>query len=284
MGLGYASARRYATAQGQETLMTQAYDGAVVMVTGASTGLGRAIAAGAAARGAKAVVINFASSAEEANTTAGLVRDAGAEALLVQGNVGIDDDCRRIVAAAEPFGCINALFNNAGITRAATYSKLDRLSADDFMDIYRVNVVGAYQMVRAARSLLEAANVGAVVNSSSVAGVTGGGSSIAYSASKGALNTMTMSLAVALAPKIRVNAICPGFMDTPWFDRLGNPGARAKVRENMEATTPLRVASTAEDVAEAALFLGSLAARHITGETLLIDAGLHLGPAATIAR
>ena len=264
--------------------MKRSFDEAVVVVTGASTGLGRAIAVGAAELGARAVVINFASSADEAETTAGLVRAAGAEAVLAKGNVGIDEDCRQVIAAAEPYGRIDALFNNAGITRAATYSKLDRLSADDFLDIYRVNVVGAFQMVRAARTLLEAADIGSVVNVSSIAGVTGGGSSIAYSASKGALNTMTRSLAVALAPKIRVNAVCPGFMDTPWFDKLGKGDARAKVRESMAATTPLRVASTPEDIAESVLFIGSRAARHITGETLLVDAGLHLGAAAFAAR
>jgi NAD(P)-dependent dehydrogenase (short-subunit alcohol dehydrogenase family) len=130
-------------------------------------------------------------------------------------------------------------------------------------------------MTRAARTLLEASDVASVVNTSSLAGVTGGGSSIAYSASKGALNTMTRSLAYALAPKIRVNTICPGFIDSPWFDKLGIPTDR--LREHVIATNPLKVASGPEDVAEGALFFGSRAARHITGETLLIDAGRHLG-------
>jgi NAD(P)-dependent dehydrogenase (short-subunit alcohol dehydrogenase family) len=264
--------------------MQQAYDGAVVVVTGASTGLGRAIAVGAAERGARAVVINFASSAAEAEATAGRVRAAGAEAVLAQGDVGSDEDCRRVVAAARRFGRIDALFNNAGMTRAAAYSDLDLLSGDDFLDIYRVNVVGPYQMVRAARELLEASDRATVVNTSSVAGVTGGGSSIAYSASKGALNTMTRSLAMALAPKIRVNTVCPGFIDSPWFDKLDVRGGRAGLRDHIRRTTPLRVASTSEDIAESALFLGSRAARHATGETLLVDAGLHLGAAPPVAK
>jgi NAD(P)-dependent dehydrogenase (short-subunit alcohol dehydrogenase family) len=198
--------------------------------------------------------------------------------------VALDDDCRAIVAAAAHRGHVDALFNNAGISRAASYGNLDKLDADDFLDIYRVNVVGSFQMVRAARTLLEASQHAAVVNISSTAGVSGVGSSIAYSASKGALNTMTKSLAIALAPKIRVNAICPGFMDTPWFDKIGNVDTRAKLRAHIEATSPLKAASTAEDVAPAALFLGSPAAGHITGETLMIDAGRHLGAAPTIAR
>lgn len=255
--------------------MDRSYDGAVVVVTGASTGLGRAIAVGAAQRGARAVVVNFASSAVEAEVTAGLVRAAGAQAVLAQGDVGDDAVCRAVVAAAAPYGRIDALFNNAGITRARPYGDLDALSGEDFLDIYRVNVVGPYQMTRAARSLLESSDVASVVNTSSIAGVTGGGSSIAYSASKGALNTMTRSLAYALAPKIRVNTICPGFIESPWFDKLGIDSAQ--LREHIVKTNPLKVASTPDDIAEGALFFGSRAARHITGETLLIDAGRHLG-------
>jgi 3-oxoacyl-[acyl-carrier protein] reductase len=113
---------------------------------------------------------------------------------------------------------------------------------------------------------------------SSIAGVTGIGSSVAYAASKGALNVMTKSLARALAPKIRVNAICPGFMDTRWFSDAFGAEQLQKIRENVEKSTPLQVASTAEDIADAALFLLSDAARRVTGETLLADAGLHLGP------
>jgi 3-oxoacyl-[acyl-carrier protein] reductase len=259
--------------------MVAAYEGAIVAVTGASTGLGRAIAVGAASEGARAVLINFNSSAAEAEITADLVRAAGAEAVLAPGSVARDEDCRNIVQAARTFGRIDALFNNAGISRPPTYGDLEALSGEDFLDIYRVNVVGAYQMVRAARPLLEARGVGAVVNTSSVAGVTGAGSSIAYSVAKGALNTMTKALAIALAPKVRVNAICPGFIDTTWFDKIAPSGGVEQLREHIRKTTPLQAASTPEDVAESALFLGSRASRHITGELLMIDAGLHLGAA-----
>jgi len=257
--------------------MKPPYEDAIVVVTGASTGLGRAIAVGATEQGAKAIIINYASSDAQAEVTASEVRKAGAEAVLAKGDVGQDEDCRRVVAAAEKFGRIDALFNNAGISRIDAYGDLDLLNADDFLAIYRINVVGPYQMVRAARALLEASDRAAVVNTSSVAGVTGGGSSIAYSASKAALNAMTMGLARAVAPKIRVNAICPGFMDSPWFDKLGYKGGTAKLREHIASSTPLKVASSPEDVAASALFLGSQAARHVTGETLLVDAGMHLG-------
>ena len=162
---------------------------------------------------------------------------------------------------------------------------MDAVSADDFLRLYSVNVVGAFQMVRAARSLLEAApQPGAVVNTASIAGVIGIGSSVPYAASKGALNTMTLSLARALAPKIRVNAVCPGFIDTPWFARgIGEAGAE-RVRANAAANTPLKVASSADDIAASAVFLASPYSRHVTGETLLVDAGSHLGYAPLVAR
>ncbi len=262
------------------------FEGAVVLVTGASTGLGRAVAVETASRGAKVVVINYASSAAEAEETARLCRAEGAEGVLVRGDVGEDADCRKIAAAAEGYGRIDALFNNAGITKfAQNHADLDAVDADDFMRLYRVNVVGAFQMVRAARSLLEASEgAGAVVNTSSIAGVMGIGSSVPYAASKGALTTMTLSLARALAPKIRVNAICPGFVDTEWFQKSMPSEALEQLRAGVAASAPLKVASKAEDVAGAMVFLASPAARHITGETLLVDAGTHLGYAGLSIR
>jgi NAD(P)-dependent dehydrogenase (short-subunit alcohol dehydrogenase family) len=261
------------------------FSGFVVLVTGASSGLGRAIAEETARRGAAAVIVNYARSADEAQQTAALVESHGARAILAQGDVAVDEDCRRIAQAAQPFGRLDALFNNAGVTRFAAHGDLDAVSAQDFLDLYAVNVIGAYQMVRACRTLLEAApQPGAVVNTSSIAGVTGIGSSVPYAASKGALTTMTLSLARALAPKIRVNAICPGFIDTPWFGK-GLPEATVdRMRAGTAAATPLKAASTAQDIAVSAVFLASPHSRHVTGETLLVDAGTHLGYAPLAAR
>ncbi len=250
----------------------------IVVVTGASTGLGRAIAVETAARGAKAVIVNYARSADEAEETARLVRAEGAEAVLVQGDVAADDDCRRIAAAAAPYGRIDALFNNAGTTKfAPNHADLEAVSAEDFLHLYGVNVVGAFQMVRAARSLLETApRPGAVVNTSSIAGVTGIGSSVPYAASKGAMNTLTLSLARALAPKIRVNAVCPGFVGTRWFkDALGQD-VHDKMVAVQQKITPLRRAGMPDDVADAVVFFCAEGAQHITGEFLMTDAGLHL--------
>jgi len=250
------------------------YDNAVVVVTGASTGLGRAIACGAAKSGALAVVVNFARSADQAEVTAGVVREAGAQAVLARGDVGDAADCARIVEAARCFGRIDVLFNNAGVSRAGGFGAL---TGEDFLDVYRVNVVGAYQMVSAARDLLDAAEAPAVVNTSSLAGVTGNGSSLAYTASKAALNTLGKALAMALAPRIRVNTVCPGFIDTEWFDKHDPEGGAEVLREHIRKSTALQAVSTPEDVADAALFLGSRAARHVTGETLIVDAGLRFG-------
>ncbi len=254
------------------------FDGKVILVTGGATGLGAAIAVGAAKRGAKAVVLNCTKSLKEAETTAEAVRAAGAEAEIAQGDVAEDADCRRIAAAAARFGRLDALVNNAGVTKhVQNHADLDGLSKEDFLRIFSINTVGPFQMIRACRGLLEAAERSSVLMTSSIAGVTGGGSSVAYAASKGALNTMTLSLARALAPKIRVNAICPGFIDTRWFpDAFGEERTQA-VRQRIIETTPLRAASKPEDIADAALFLISDASRHITGETLTVDAGLHLG-------
>lgn len=261
------------------------FDDKVVLVTGSSTGLGAAIAVGAAKRGAKAVVVNYANSAKEAEETADLCRSAGADVVVVQGDVGEDGDCKKIAEAAAKFGKIDALANNAGITKMApNHGDLDALSKDDFFRVYAVNTVGPFLMIRAARALLEASGAASVLMTSSIAAVTGVGSSVAYAASKGALNTMTLSLARVLAPKIRVNAICPGFIDTPWFTKGVGEKAAAALRDNVAKQAPLKAASTAEDVADPALFLLSGHSRHITGETLMIDAGMHLGYSPLVAR
>ena len=255
------------------------FSGQVILVTGASTGLGRAIAVEVAERGAATVIINYASSQAQAEETAGLVTGLGATAILAQGDVAQDDHCRRIAAAAAPFGRIDALFNNAGTTKfAQNHADLDLVDAEDFARIYSVNVTGAFQMIRACRTLLEAApHGGAVVNTASIAGVIGVGSSVPYEASKGAMITMTIALARALAPKIRVSAVCPGYIDTPWFGNNMTVEAADRLRQGVAKSMPLKVASTAEDVAGAAVFFASPAARHITGETLMVDAGMHLG-------
>jgi NAD(P)-dependent dehydrogenase (short-subunit alcohol dehydrogenase family) len=251
------------------------------IVTGSASGLGAATARLLAKAGAR-IVINYSKSQKEAEATADTCRKAGAaEVVVVQGDVSRDEDCRTIVAAAEPWGRLDVLVNNAGTTRHVPHDNLDGLSAEDFQRIYAVNTIGPYQMIRAGRTLLQASaeatgHPAAVVNVSSVAGINGGGSSVAYAASKGALNAMTLSLARALAPSIRVNTVCPGYIDTPWFTKGRGEAAARQVRDAIVARVPLKVASSADDVAQLICFLASRAAGHLTGECVRMDAGLHL--------
>ncbi len=258
--------------------------GKVAIVTGGATGLGAAVAARLAAEGAR-VVVNYSRSVAEAEATREAIQAAGGEAILGQADVSSDEDCRRLAALArETWGRIDILVNNAGRTKFADQADLDALDAEDFLAIYKVNVVGTYQMVRACAPAMREAGKGAVVNVSSIAAVTGIGSSMAYAASKGALNTMTLSMARSLAPLIRVNAVCPGFIGTRWFsDELGPERYEALVKNQAE-TTLLRRAGTPEDMAVPVVFFCGEGSDHITGETLMPDAGLHLGFAPIVAR
>jgi NAD(P)-dependent dehydrogenase (short-subunit alcohol dehydrogenase family) len=258
-----------------------AKDGLCAIVTGSASGLGRATAEILAKDGAR-IVVNYSNSKNDAEETADLCRKAGAaDVVVVQGDVARDEDCRKIVAAAGAWGRLDALVNNAGTTKHVAHDRLDELSAEDFQRIFAVNTIGPYQMIRAARPLLEAAakasgKPAAVVNVSSVAGISGGGSSVAYAASKGALNTMTLSLARALAPLIRVNTVCPGYIDTPWFTKgRGEAGAK-QVRDAVVANVALKVASSADDIAQLVCFLATSASRNMTGEVVRMDAGMHL--------
>jgi len=256
-------------------------EGRIALVTGSATGLGRSIAVKLAERGAD-VIINYTRSATEAEEAADLCRAAGSQVEVVQADVADPAGCRALADAAQRRGRLDILVNNAGITRhARDHSDLDALSKADFMDTYAVNVVGPYLMLQATKPLLEAAHkttqrASTVLNTSSIAGIKGVGSSVAYAASKGALNTMTTSLARALAPAIRVNAICPGFIATRWFRDTMDASAFERKVQMIKDRTPLGVASGPDDIADAALFFLSDASRHVTGELLLVDAGMHL--------
>ncbi|MAS10244.1 SDR family oxidoreductase [Salinisphaera sp.] len=251
-------------------------DRPVALITGSSSGIGAASARLLAERGYN-VVINYSRSAEAAEGVARECEALGAETIVQQANVAEDADCRALAKAAEDkWGRIDALVNNAGTTRFCAHEDLDGLSAQDFQDLYAVNTIGAYQMVRAVAPSMQAAGRGSVVNVASIAGVMGFGSSIAYAASKGALITMTKSLARALGPAIRVNAVCPGFVRGSWLaEGLGEKRYNAMI-ERLEANTPLAKVCTPEDVAESIAWFAA-GAGITTGETLLLDGGMHLG-------
>ena len=257
--------------------------GGVVIVTGSATGVGAACAQLLASKGCN-VVINYTKSEAEARETQAACQALGVETILCQADVSKDEDCRRMAnAAIEKWGRIDGLINNAGTTHFVNHANLEGLTAEDFQRIYAVNVIGPYQMTRAVAEQMKKQGRGAVVNVSSIAGVMGVGSSIAYTASKGALNTMTLSLARALGPEIRVNTICPGFIQGRWLRGGMGDEAYEAAKAAQERTTPLRKAGTPEDMAQAAVWFVE-GADLITGEILIVDAGSHLGAAPLTAR
>ncbi len=254
--------------------------GKTAIVTGSATGIGAAVAIGLAKRGAN-VVVNYTRSKAEAEATAEAVTKSGADMRLVQADVAKDEDCRKLARAAqEAWGRIDILINNAGTTKFVTnHADLDSLSAEDFTRIYSVNVIGPFQMIRACIEGLRANKDGSVVNVSSIAGIAGIGSSVAYAASKGALNTMTYSLARALAPDVRINAVCPGYVDTPWFVKQFGTEMAGRIAEGEGKRALLQRTADGEEIAKTVMFFAGPESRNITGETLLSDGGMHLSMA-----
>lgn len=249
------------------------FKGKCAIVTGSSSGVGAATALMLAQRGAS-VLINCSRSTEAAEGVAAQCRAAGADAFVVSANVADDGDCIKLARAAQTrWGRIDMLVNNAGTTKFVAARKLSGLSAQDFHDIYSVNTIGVFQMVRACEDALRASG-GSVVNVSSIAGQEGLGSSIAYAASKGALNTLTMSLARVMGPQARVNAVLPGFIETGWLQAGLGEGYETG-RQAYKDSAALGEVLTPEDVADAIVWL--LGADKVTGQLLRIDAGRAVG-------
>ena len=242
----------------------------VAIVTGSASGIGAATAIELSRRGWR-VVVNYSKNRHQAEET--LKKCPGS--ISVQADVGQDADCRHLAKAAlDKWGRIDALVNNAGTTKFVAHQKLDELSDEDFIRIYRVNVIAAFQMTRACAAALKESR-GAVVNVSSLAALLGTGSSIAYAASKAALNTLTFSLARVLAPEVRVNAVQPGFVETPWMSAGYGPERYAEIAQKYAASAPLKNTCKPADIADAIVWLLE-GARQVTGETLLVDSGFHL--------
>ncbi|MGA7983769.1 MAG: SDR family oxidoreductase [Burkholderiales bacterium] len=247
-------------------------DARVAIVTGSASGIGAAVALELAGRGWR-VAVNYSKSAKQAEETAAR---CGA-AIAVRADVSDDAQCRTLVQAAlDKWGRLDALVNNAGTTKFVPHGELDGLSAQDFQRIYATNVIGPFQMCRAAAPALKAAR-GAIVNVSSLASRVATGSSIAYAASKAALNTVSMTLARVLAPEVRVNVIAPGFVDTPWMVAGYGEERYARLRETYASIAPLKSVTQPQDVAQAAAWLIE-AASSITGQVLYVDAGMHVAP------
>lgn len=249
----------------------------VCVVTGSSSGIGAATARLYAQRGWN-VAVNFSREAAPAEAVAAECRAFGVDVLVQKANVAEDADCRAFAAAVDAkWGRCDVLVNNAGTTKFVHVRDLDGLDAEDFQKIYAVNVVGAFQMVRAFEALLKKNPVTAVVNMTSIAAATGIGSCIAYAASKGALNTLTMALARGLGPQVRVNGIAPGLVETPWLQNGMGAERYAAGVQAYKGRVALADIIQPEDVARAAWYLGVDAVK-TTGEVLPVDAGAKLLP------
>lgn len=247
------------------------HDRPVALVTGSATGVGRACVLQFAERGFD-VVVNYSRSESEANATVADVTALGAKALLCQCDVSDDTAVREMVKkVAQEYGRIDVVVNNAATTNFISHDDLEALTEDMWDRMLAVNLKGAFFVSRAAFDLLQAGEGGAIVNVSSVAGLTGSGSCIAYAASKGALNTMTLSLARSMAPKVRVNAVCPGPIDSRWI-REGNPEWDLN---QMVADFPIPRAASPADVADTVLYF-ALGTTLTTGQLLALDGGMLL--------
>ena len=245
--------------------------GKAAIVTGAGTGVGRATALALASAGCD-VVVNYSRSKDAAEAVAAEAAASGVRAIAVQASVAVDDDCRRLVGAAtEAFGRLDVLVNNAGTTSFIPHHDLDAVTAETWTSIMGVNLIGPFQMARAAATALKAGGGGQIVNVSSVAGVYGTGSSIPYCASKAGLNNLTVTLSRVMGPEVQVNTVCPGFIDGSWLQE-GFGDAFDAIKQSVVDRTLLGAVCTPEDVKDA-IFGFLLGSKLTTGEILVVDGG-----------
>ncbi len=253
--------------------------GAVAIVTGGGTGIGRAVCLDLARAGVRGLVVNYSRSQADAEQTAQLAAGLGADAIVQQADVASDAGCRALVAAAvDRFGRLDVLINNAGTTRVIPHADLEAADQEAWDEILGVNVRGTFQCSRAAAAELRKAR-GAIVNVSSIAGQLPGGSSIPYGVSKSGVTHMTRILARVLAPEVRVNSVSPGLVATRWFRQRSGDEAAEQQESSFAATAPLRSVVTPEQVSQ--VVMGLLGMDMVTGSDVIVDAGMHLvyGPA-----
>jgi 3-oxoacyl-[acyl-carrier protein] reductase len=243
------------------------FDGRTVMVTGAGTGFGAELAVKAAQEGAERVVVHYRSSEAGAQETAARVRDAGADALLVQGDISRWDDIRRMVQEA---GDVDVLVNNVG-DMASEQTSWDDLTEATIDHVLGVDIKGTMLMVHEFGSAMKARGRGAIVNIGSTVIVRGSPRAPIYAAGKYGLLGITKSYAKALAPEVRVNTFAPGFMATEAV--LSRPDFQAGRGDQIVRDTPMGRIPPPEDLTGAALFLGTDDAIHITGSYMICDGG-----------
>lgn len=234
----------------------------VAIVTGSTSGIGEAIARRLAAEGAS-LVINSVRSVGEGTRIAGELE----RALYVQGDIADPEDCERIIAAATAaYGRLDILVNNAGTTEVIPHADLEAATDEVWRRIFEVNVLGTWRMCRLAVPVMRESGGGSILTITSVAGRRALGSSIPYGSSKAALDHMTVLLARAVGPDVRVNAVAPGLIDTPWTQDWDT------IRESVQRAAPLRRSGLPDDIAEACV--GVLRSEYLTGQVVAVDGGL----------
>ncbi len=241
----------------------------VLLVTGGSRGIGRAIALQAGTLGAT-VVVNYQSNEEAANEVVNQISNSGGKAIAIRANIGNTDDVNEMFQAVkEQFGRVDVLVNNAGITRDKL---LMRLTDDDWDSVITTNLGGAFRCCRAAAPLMLKQKGGVIINIGSVIGTAGAAGQANYSAAKAGLVGLTKSLARELGTRnIRVNAVCPGFIDTDMTQVLKPEQREAAIKQ-----VPLGRLGQPEDIASVVLFLCSPGAAYVHGTVITVDGGLFI--------
>ena len=236
----------------------------VALVTGSTSGIGEATAKRLVALGAK-VMLNSSTSISEGESLASELEGASYH----QADISSEDECRELVdTTIETFGRLDILVNNAGFTSVIPHADLDGVTEEVFRRIIDVNIFGTWYLSRAAVPVLKENGSGNIVNISSIAGLRPVGSSIPYSISKAGVNQMTRLMANVLGPEVRVNAVAPGLVETPWTESWDTLHAAVAAR------SPMKRSATAEDCAEAVL--GILRNTYQTGDVVVVDGGLTL--------
>ena len=244
------------------------FEGKVVLVTGSSSGIGEATARRFADEGA-AVVVNSSSSVEAGEGVAAELRDRGADATYVQADVADAGQRRRLVdEVAQAHGRLDVLVNNAGTTKVIPHADLDAATEEVFRRILDVNLIGTFELTKLALPHLRATGSGSIVNVTSIAGLRPTGSSIPYAVSKAALNHLTDLLANVTGPEVRVNAVAPGLVRTPWTADWG------PIHDLMGDRAPLGRSGEPDDIAMAIVDLA--ANPYLTGQVVVVDGGLSL--------
>ncbi|WP_076858344.1 SDR family NAD(P)-dependent oxidoreductase [Bradyrhizobium mercantei] len=250
----------------------------VCLISGGSSGIGAACVVEFVRHGWNVVASYFGDDDPDAAQSY-VDREVGSQAgevLSVGLDVADEESCRRAaVAAVARWGRLDALVNCAGITKFVPHTDLEGIDAAEFRRLYDVNLIGCFQLTRACAAALRSSGAGAVVNISSIAGLRGSGSSIAYAASKGALNSLTLSLARSLAPSVRVNAIAPGFVDGGLPQRMLSHDQYEEVLGRQAATAPLGRVSQPAEIAALTWFMCACAPG-MTGHVAVVDNGLQL--------